>query len=118
MKNKAKDILLKILEIIDYQKNKSEFANKFLDMIYKQAFLKVIENLPDNKKLNLDNEIKNKNLDKSMEILLNYVSKEDFEETVERVALEMFIDYIQKIMPTLTDEKKSKLRDFLSELQS
>ena len=102
MNNKAKDILLNILEIIDYQGERSQFTDKFIDLIYRQAILKVVENLPDDKRQNFDAELKDKDLDQSVAVILKYISKEDFEKSVERIATEMFIDYIQKILPTLS----------------
>ena len=118
MKNKAKDILLKILGIIDYRKDRSLFADKFIDLIFRQAFLKVVKNLPFDKKKQLDERLKNKNLDDSLKILLEYVAKEDFEKAVERISLEMFIDYIQQIMPALSPERKNKLTAYLNKLQN
>lgn len=116
MNNKAKDILLNILEVIDYQGDRNNFADKFLDLIFRQAILKEIENLPEDKKHNFDRELKDKDLDKSMQVILNYVQKEDFEKSVERIATEMFIDYIQKILPTLDEVRKNKLQTLLNTL--
>ena len=85
---KLSSIILKTLDIIGYESNKEEFINNYLTNLQRQIELDLAQN---------------QNQDKAMQTKV----------TSEKA----FGDFIDSIMPTLDNEKKQKLLDYLANLK-
>ncbi len=117
MNQDPKAILLKILEIIDYQDDKNQFALEFIDLCCRKAILSAVGSLPPDKKQLIDEGLKdNKDLDKCIEVLQTTVGRDLYQQHLEEESKNMFVDYIQTIIPTLTPEKQGALNDYLATL--
>lgn len=117
MNKDPKDILTQILTIVDYKGDKSDFAERFIVICQQQAFLEFVESLPttlqEDLKKKLGDEKDKERIKKAMD---QYVNTKEFLEKLELVTARNFKEYIEAIIPTLTDDQKARLQKFLTSL--
>ncbi len=114
-KNKdPKQIILQVLEIIGYEDDKEKYANEFLTLCLQKALVSLTGELPQDKQDQLTQRISLTALDQLEKPLLEYFPKEKFEEAVKEASRSTFEEYIQTIIPTLNEDQRNKLEQYLS----
>lgn len=117
MDKNTKEILLKILDIIDYPENKEQLINKFISACQQQALINLVESLPSNEQEVLrENLSKTKKQDEAQKILLEDFSQEKIFEALKETTKKAFEDYIKDILPSLTVTQRENLQKYLSSL--
>lgn len=118
MQPNPKVILLKVLIIIGYQNDKEKFIGEFLSLCFKKAFIKCVEDLPQNLKITIKKRLANVGEDprKLQEILTEYVSEEKYDEILFSQSLDTFIEYLQAVIPTLKENQKKELGIYLKSI--
>lgn len=114
MKNDPKQIILQVLEIIGYEDDKDKYANDFLSLCLQKAFVSLTQDFPQDKQDQLTQRMSLISADKIEGLLLEYFPKEKFETAVKEASRSTFEDYLKTIIPTLNDDQKNKLEQYLS----
>ncbi|MBI2019635.1 hypothetical protein HYS95_03145 [Candidatus Daviesbacteria bacterium] len=111
MPQESKEILLKVLEIINYKEKKEEFINQFLTTVWQNTILDFLEALPNEQKQSLDSEVgQNPNPENQQKILMKYfpqekiriVFRERFREALEGLLASVNLTLSQKQQAALT----------------
>ena len=114
---KAKQILLKILDIIQYENDKNSFANEFLDLTCRKAILDAIFSLPENTKADVIRKLQEtKQIDESFLILVKNIPSDKFREALETESFTMFDSYLKTVIPTLNTTQQKKLFQYLKSI--
>jgi hypothetical protein len=121
-----------ILELIGYEDNKEEFVKEFFELCQKQTVLDLVKSLPEEKQ----NELKEKlsvQLDSSkannVSAVLDqlktlpdganeYFTEEQRVAAFQKAVENGFKNYLSEVMPTLSEEKKSELQNYLKSLSN
>lgn len=112
-----KEIIIKILEIIDFEEDKEEYAKKFIQVCEEQAILELLKGMSDEKREELAGRVTEENTDKeNSKILKEYFSEKDYSQALESASERVFRDYLDTIEPTLSPEQKEKLEKFLDSI--
>jgi hypothetical protein len=115
MNQNPKQLIIQILNIIGYEKDKEKFAEEYWNICIENVIFKLISNFDDNKKIELQNKIsllkQNDNIEK---LLLEYFSEDEYKEAVKTESQTMFVEYINTLLPTLNEEQVKKLQEFLA----
>lgn len=114
MNQNPKQIILKVLEIIGYEDDKEKFANEFLSLCLQQALVALTQTLPQDKQDQLTQRSSLTPPDKMEELLLEYFSAEKLQEDIKEASRTTFEDYLKEIIPTLNENQKNKLEQYLS----
>ncbi len=120
MNTDINNVLLKILEAIDYTDDREAFVKEFTDLVQIQAMDRLINPLPQEQQDSLKVELtENKdNLDKIGEILKSRFSEEQMRKSLEETTTNAVTDWMKAIDPTLSDDQKVRLANLSLELQS
>lgn len=110
-----KNILLKILNRVDYSGNKEIFADEFLKNCQLEALNNLIAKLPQEKQDIIKQQLQNSN--KAVGGLVKeYFTDQEYLEELKIVSADTLKEYIETIQPTLSSSQKDKLQLFLSSL--
>lgn len=110
-------VLFDVLTIIDYQDNKEEFVNDFALIVLNEVFGEMLSKMPEEDKEKLVNEYYAAEIEsKKKEVLLRRFSIDDVEEKIAKVTEVQFLDYLEKIYPTLSADKQDELTEYLNGL--
>jgi predicted solute-binding protein len=117
--NNPRDILLKILEAIDYRDNREAFADEFIQNTHLLALVNLVKSLPDEKQTEVKQQLSESqdNPEKISAILNEYFSQEELPKALENAAKDAVIRYIQTITPTLSQNQKEKLFHVMEEVR-
>lgn len=108
MEKTYKDALSDLLEIINYQGDREKFVDEFLNLNQKEALVNLIEKLPEETKMELENS--------SDPLLLEkYISKEEIAEEYTKVSAKALAKFIEAVSSTLNDTQKDKISNLLLE---
>ena len=112
-----KDILLRVLTIINYQDDKNQFANDFLDLCLKKALVDMMESLPEGKK----EEVKAKfsaqiTPEEASQVMQTYFTPQQYMQNLQNATQFLFQDYLKTIMPSLSELQKTELQQYLTSL--
>ena len=111
MNDDIKTLLTQILGVINYEDDKDEFINKYINIINNQTFFNLIQSLPQDKQ----EEIKNKftqaknDKEKAQEVFKEYFSKEQIEESIKNSSKDIMTKYLEAISNTLSDVQSQNL---------
>ena len=115
---KQKEILLKILEIIEYSDNREEFADQFVNKIYLQSLSNLAKTLnpqeQDKLKENIKSSTDSDDLEKSLK---NYFSEEQMQKAISGATSDAMSKYIETINPTLINDQREKLLELSESLE-
>lgn len=115
----AKAIILKILEIIEYQKDRNQMANEFIDLCCRKAFVSCLSTLPEEKRAQMEKAVNSqKDIDSATTELLKFVSRDLYIEKLGEISKETLTDYIASVMPVLTGEKQLELKSYLATIKT
>lgn len=110
--NNDRDTVLRILEAIDYSDDKEAFVDEFLKNVQQQAFINLVQALPQDKQ----EEIKNEFATENPEIVKKYFTEEQIQQSLEDTSKNAVMEWLQTINPTLADAQRQKLVDLSQEL--
>jgi hypothetical protein len=108
--NSTHEILLEVLNIIEYQEDKQKFIDDFLANAQKQAAVNILQMLPQEKKEALQKQEENKDL------FAEIFTPEVMDKALIDVMVLQFQGFLQTIIPTLPSEKKDKLLHYLDSI--
>lgn len=104
------DLVLAILEIIDYKENKEEFASEFNRVINSQALVALMQTLPADKQKEADEKIASADsAEKFTTSVQEYFSKDQVQAALDNAAAQAISQWISSVAPTLNDEQREKL---------
>jgi hypothetical protein len=113
----AKTVILTVLEIINYQKDKNQFANEFVDLCCRKALVAAIATLPESRRKRLEKNINGqKDIDKAITEILKFISKDLYQKKLILISEETLTKYINTIMPAISPEQEKELRKYLNDL--
>ena len=106
-----KNILLAILDAIEYTGDKETFIKKFITVLYAEAQIALLTTVSPQKKNVINNEITlfMENPEKLVEIFKKHFTEEQIKQAVEKAAKDLMTDYLETITPTLSTFQQKKL---------
>lgn len=113
----SRNVLLKILTIIDYQDDKEVFVKELLKLCIQKALLDMLSAAPNNDKQKIT-KLSEENLD-PIELerkLKNIIGENIFNSSLEEAAEKIFSQYLKTIYPTLSTSQNKSLQLFLKSL--
>lgn len=114
----AKIIILKILEIIDYQNDRNQFANEFVDLCCRKALVASIAKLPESRRKRLEKNINGqKNIDIAVEEILRFISRDLYQKQLTLVSQETLTKYLDTVIPAISPVQEEILRKYLNDLR-
>ncbi|MBI4084827.1 MAG: hypothetical protein HY431_02875 [Candidatus Levybacteria bacterium] len=120
MINTPRDLLLKILEVIDYSDDKEAFISEFIKNVRLQSLLDLISTLPTDKQ----EEIKTKlttnvnDADKVASTLGAYFTPSQMQDALETASKDAITKYVETINRVLSVSQKQELANTFQELQT
>ena len=103
MTTPLKEIIVKILTIINYPRDKQKFALEFEQMNYAEAVTNIIEQLPMEQQQQVRNST---NLQKTLK---QTISEEAFRSELEKVSYNSLPDFLQAFWETITPEQQTAI---------
>lgn len=115
MHSTTREIIVKILTIIEHDGDKEEFSHKLIDMFHRQAILDVIENLPLENRETIKRQMEN-NITPEMEktLILQHVTPDKYLEALKKSSRTILSEYLKSIMPVLTPKQSTDLDAYLN----
>lgn len=114
MKTDASEMIIKILNIVAYPKDKQAFVQNFYTLVVKETLIVLIKTLPEddqnNLKVELAQDISSDNVQK---VLYAYVGKEKYQSTLRDITQKLFNEFVKAISKDLPDKKKQQVREYL-----
>ena len=116
--NDPKVILLRILDIIGYSKDKEKFATEFLQNVSLQALLDLLNTLPQDKKDQLQQQIASvgNNPQTVSELLKSHFTQSQIEQGIQNASKNAVTEYMKAIDPTLSETQRTNLVNLFEEL--
>ena len=116
--NDPKVILLRILDIIGYSKDKEKFATEFLQNVSLQALLDLLNTLPQDKKDQLQQQIASvgNNPQTVSELLKSHFTQSQIEQGIQNASKNAVTEYMKAIDPTLSETQRTNIANFAREL--
>jgi hypothetical protein len=114
------DVILKILESIEYADDKEVFVNKFMNNVSLQAFVDLTQTLTQDKQEELKKAFAaaGEDAQKINDIVKSYFSKEQINSALENAAKNAVTEWMQVVDPTLSDPQRQKLIDLSQQFAS
>lgn len=109
--------LLDILDIINYKSDRDSFVKELTKLCLEETLLNVLEELSLDKKNQLSNDLKDKDVNDALTIVKNYIDPTIYAKTYLDTRLKIFKDYIATIIPTLSSNQKERLKIYLNSLE-
>ena len=116
MNNDPKKIISELLEIIGYTDDKESYVNSFIEICYQKALLDLIVKLSEEKQQQLNQRLSLTPVDEKRKLYEEYFPKEEIDEAIENAGKETFEEFIKSVEPTLNDDQRNKLGDYLNSL--
>lgn len=112
------DILLQVLDITAYDSDKDLFVANFTKLCLNKSLLAAIHSLPERKQESLRKKIAEKSQEEQATIVKEYLDEQSLQATIQQISLEVLGEYLDTIMPVLSEEQKKRLQSYLSSLES
>lgn len=105
------DILVKILDAIDFQDDKEAFVKEFLELIYAQAVTDLVATLPQTEQDEIKNafQVEEKNAETLGAVMKAHFSHEQGEKALQEATEKTVADYLEYIDSSLSDEQREKI---------
>jgi hypothetical protein len=115
----AIDILLKILEAIDYSDNREGPTDEVLKNINLLALVNLVQSLPSEKQIEVKQQLSDNqdNPEKIAALLKEHFSQQELHQALEITIKDTITQYIQTIAPTLSMAQKGKLLHVMEEFE-
>src|SRR3989337_2794221 len=105
----SKDIIIELLDTMDFDGDKDAFAYELLTITRKQALLNLITSLPTEKRLEFENAIKNDDgFDEKS--IFKVISEEEYLKEYQHVLGNNIKLFFQDVLPTLPEEKQESIK--------
>jgi len=105
------------LEIIGFDGDKRKFVTEFINVCFEQVYMDMLKDIPVHDQDNLIAQLRKADTQQALiDLLKPYIMAERLKSTLQVVTTGLFEDYLETIMPTLNEERKKKLLDFLASL--
>ncbi len=116
----AKDLILKILDSIDYSDDKEVFVKEFVELVNIQVVESLINSMPQDQQeaLNIELSANKENSEKISELLKSRFSEEQMQKSLEETTKKSVEDWMKAIEPTLSDQQKQNLINLSEELNT
>lgn len=112
-----KEIIVNVLDIIDYQDDKPKYATEFIDLCEKQALLDALQSLPKEKQADFKQKMSwAKDQDRVKDIIKEYITAEQYTDALKKASQTAFTKFIETLLPELTDGQKDKLQAYLQSI--
>lgn len=109
-----KDFLIKTLEIINFPGDKQKWVADFMQNAQQQAFLQLLQTLPQNDQTVLTKNLQFPPAGKTPEqVLQDYFTPLDCSIALQEQILEEYKKFVQNTMGNLTPDKQKELQDYL-----
>src|SRR5689334_22081310 len=114
MQQNPRDIILQVLIIIGYEDDKEVWANKFLANCEQQALINVLNRFSQGKKDELIQKMAGvTDQQKRKAIISQYIIPQEYTQALIRTSGTAFEEFIDEIMPILSEEQTIKLQTYL-----
>jgi hypothetical protein len=108
------DFLVKTLDIINFQGNREEWIQQFMQHAQQLAFMELLKTLPQDQQQTLTTTIQNPPAGKTPEqVLQEYFTPLDCSIALQEQILEEYKKFVHETMGTLTPEKQQELQAYL-----
>jgi hypothetical protein len=119
MYQEIRDVLTRVLAIINYSDDRNKFIEEFIKTCQAQTFTELFNRLPADKQESLKRDLTPPPAPNQIEpIFLRYFSQQDYENTFLIILQQQFQSYLQSIYSTLTQEQIRELDAYFRQLQS
>ncbi len=106
-----REILRKILTIINYQEDKEKFIDDFLDKCYHRALVDMALKLPFIERENFERKLsKAKNQQEIKIIVEPFIEREEYANFLEIATVKLFSDFIKSILLELSQSQRSQIK--------
>jgi membrane-bound lytic murein transglycosylase B len=113
-----RDIVLKILDAIDYAHDKKEFADDFDRIISSQALVSMVQTLSEEKREEAETALASADSqEKFAETVKKYFTDEQVQKSLDAAAAQAITEWIKSVQDTLNDDQRQKLVKLSVELQ-
>ena len=113
------ETLYTVLEIIGFDGDKRKFVTEFINLCFEQVYMDLLKGIPNHDQDNLIAQLRKADTQQALiDLLKPYIVAERLKSTLQVVTVDLFEDYLETIMPTLDEERKRKLLDFLATLEA
>lgn len=107
MQKNFSELLLEILTIIDYPKDKNECVKEFEELNHAEAMTNMIERLPSN----IQEKIKDTKYNEKE--VAKYIDSKEYLSEVIKVSEEALLKLLNDVAATLTEEQKKRIQKLL-----
>ncbi len=107
-------IIKRVLEIIDYQGDKELLTKNLMEACQVQAVKRLVDRLPEDKKAQFEDA--GSDPSPLAESLRQTFSEEETKEALRKASEKVFADYLNTLIPTLSESQKSSLDSYLNTL--
>lgn len=118
MEDNVEEILEKILTIIDYKDDKSAFIQEFMNLCVRGAFVEYLKILPQERNIELQQILQENDPLDIKERLEPYMTTEEYKQFLQQSSQTLFQEYVDKILPIITEEQKNNLNAYFATLTS
>ncbi|MBU1000882.1 hypothetical protein KKE78_05835 [Patescibacteria group bacterium] len=113
-RQKSKNIIIQILDIVGYGENKEDFADELLSLCQQQTLVDLVKSLPEEKRILLEKTSFSQTNPQNIEQVLNENFTEEMILQALKNATENIIKtYLQTISPHLSDTQKKNLQTYI-----
>lgn len=117
MQNDFKAILLKTLEIIDYQDNKEKIVTKLLDICINDSLNSYMNMLSEERQKELRHIIYEVNPLRGKGLIEPYLATEEYKDLFKMHSQKLMQDFFTAVLPTLSEKQKKNLDTYFATLQ-
>ena len=118
MQQNQKEIILKLLDIIEYAGDREVFANQLLGLCYKKALSDTLTNISEDKKSLYGDDFATTDIEKIKEILSKILSSEEYSKALENATTDIFGEYLESINSILSGSQQTELQGYLGSLNT
>ena len=106
-----KDILLQILDAIDFAEDKDAFIKQFMFLVYGNAINEMIHSYPKEKQKEIESRLEEirDHPEKLSKTLKEYFSEEYINNTLQDISENLIFEYLQTISPSLSEKQRERL---------
>lgn len=113
--NDLKNFLVNCLTIIDYRNDKEEFINRLSATIYLTTVNELLTSLPQEKQGFIKQQLSSAATpEELLEVVNGNFEKNIFEDELKKTSEKLFVEYIESIEPSLSEEQKTKLYKYFA----
>lgn len=110
MPQSYKELFSKLLTIIKYDGDKNAYIENFQKVCEQKAILNLLASLPEDKQKTIQAD----STPEQIKALIDEnISKEEVDKTLAETANEIFSEFIEEIIPTLSEDQKKRIKNLL-----